>query len=198
MSDAKYVSSKAARDTLGVCNKTLRSWATSGKLDFILTDGGWRRYNVSKYLKQNDLLERKKICYCRVSSYDQKNDLATQVSYLMKKYPDYEIIKDIGSGINFKRKGLRKLIELAINNELSEVVVTFKDRLCRIGYELIQFIFEKYSNAKIIIENDKYKLPQEEITEDLIEIITVYSSKLYGSRSNKKKDDLLDKVEQTK
>jgi predicted site-specific integrase-resolvase len=194
MSDAKYVSSKAARDTLGVCNKTLRSWATSGKLDFILTDGGWRRYNVSKYLKQNDLLERKKICYCRVSSYDQKNDLATQVSYLMKKYPDYEIIKDIGSGINFKRKGLRKLIELAINNELSEVVVTFKDRLCRIGYELIQFIFEKYSNAKIIIENDKYKLPQEEITEDLIEIITVYSSKLYGSRSNKKKDDLLDKV----
>jgi predicted site-specific integrase-resolvase len=152
MSDTeKYVNSKTARETLGVCNKTLRNWANTGKLDFILTEGGWRKYNISKYLKCNNLQNKKKICYARVSSYDQKSDLSQQICFLTEKYPDHEIIKDIGSGINFKRKGLKKLIEMAINNELDEVVVTYKDRLCRIGYELIEFIFSKYSDAKIII-----------------------------------------------
>lgn len=118
-------------------------------------------------------------------SSDQKKDLDEQINFLSSKYPEYEIIADIGSGINFKRKGLQKIIELAINNELEEVVVTYKDRLCRIGYDLIEFMLEKYSKTKITIVNDEFKLPQEEITEDLIEIITVYSSKLYGSRSHK-------------
>jgi putative resolvase len=187
MSD-EYVNSATARKKLGVCNKTLRNWALSNKIDFILTEGGWRKYNVNKYMKKNSLLEKKKICYARVSSYDRKEDLSRQIVYLTERYPDHEIIKDIGSGINFKRKGLQKLIELAINNELEEVVITYKDRLCRIGYELIEFIFEKYSKTKITIVNDEYKLHHQDITEDLIEIITVYSSKIHGSRSYKKEE----------
>ena len=185
MSESKYTTSKVARAKLGVCNKTLRSWALNGKVDFILTEGKNRRYNVDKYLKDHNLTTKKKICYARVSSHDQKKDLDEQINFLSSKYPEYEIIADIGSGINFKRKGLQKIIELAINNELEEVVVTYKDRLCRIGYDLIEFMLEKYSKTKITIVNDEFKLPQEEITEDLIEIITVYSSKLYGSRSHK-------------
>jgi predicted site-specific integrase-resolvase len=185
MSESKYTTSKVARAKLGVCNKTLRSWALNGKVDFILTEGKNRRYNVDKYLKEHNLTTKKKICYARVSSHDQKKDLDEQINFLSSKYPEYEIIADIGSGINFKRKGLQKIIELAINNELEEVVVTYKDRLCRIGYDLIEFMLEKYSKTKITIVNDEFKLPQEEITEDLIEIITVYSSKLYGSRSHK-------------
>ena len=185
MAESKYTTSKVARAKLGVCNKTLRSWALNGKVDFILTEGKNRRYNVDKYLKEHNLTTKKKICYARVSSHDQKKDLDEQINFLSSKYPEYEIIADIGSGINFKRKGLQKIIELAINNELEEVVVTYKDRLCRIGYDLIEFMLEKYSKTKITIVNDEFKLPQEEITEDLIEIITVYSSKLYGSRSHK-------------
>lgn len=185
MADINYVDSKTARNKLNVCNKTLRNWALAGKIDFILTEGGWRKYNIDKYFKKNNLFEKKKVCYCRVSSHDQKNDLANQVSYLMNKYPDHEIITDIGSGINFKRKGLRKLIDMSINNELEEIVVTYKDRLCRIGYNLLEFIFDR-SKTRIIIENAEFKRPEEEITSDLIEIITVYSSKLYGSRSYKK------------
>jgi predicted site-specific integrase-resolvase len=177
-----YVNSKTAREKLGVCNRTLRNWAIQGKVDFILTDGGWRKYNVDKYLRKNNLQTKKKICYARVSSYDRKSDLARQIAYLTEKFPDHEIIKDIGSGINFKRKGLQKIIELAISGELEEVVVTYKDRLCRIGYDMIEFIFEKYSKAKITIVNDEFKLPHQEITEDLIEIITVYSSKIHGTR----------------
>lgn len=186
--NAEYVNSATARKKLGVCNRTLRTWALNGKVDHILTEGGWRKYNVDKYLKQNNLLEKKKICYARVSSYDRKEDLARQIAYLAERYPDHEIIKDIGSGINFKRKGLQKIIELAINNELEEVVVTYKDRLCRIGYDLLEFIFDKYSKTKIIIVNETFKRPQEEITADLIEIITVYSSKIHGSRSYKNEE----------
>ena len=191
MADASYVQPVIARKRLGVCNKTLRKWVDDGKIDAIFTDGGWRKYNVDKFLQQNNKTERKKVCYCRVSSTDQKKDLSNQISYLMSKYPEHELIKDIGSGINFKRKGLQQLVDLAIHNQLDEVVVTHKDRLCRIGYELLEFIFFKYSNASINIENEEIKLPQQEVTEDLIEIITVYSSKLYGSRSykNSKKED---------
>ena len=181
----EYVTSAVARKKLGVCNRTLRNWAWNGKIDHTLTEGGWRKYNVDKYMKKNDMFEKKNVCYARVSSYDRKEDLARQISYLTERYPEYDIIKDIGSGINFKRTGLQKLIKLAINNELGEVVVTYKDRLCRIGYDLIEFIFEKYSKAKITIVNDEFKLPHQEITEDLIEIITVYSSKIHGSRSYK-------------
>jgi predicted site-specific integrase-resolvase len=109
-------------------------------------------------MKKHKLIEKKKICYARVSSYDRKEDLDRQIQYLTEKYPDHEPITDIGSGINFKRKGLQKIIELAISDDLSEVVVTYKDRLCRIGYDLIEFILKKYSNAEIKIENDEFKL----------------------------------------
>lgn len=186
--EEKYVNSATARAKLGVCNKTLRSWAIKGKVDVIFTEGGWRKYNINKYLKDNNLLPRKKICYARVSSHDRKDDLVRQVSFLTEKYPEYEIIKDIGSGINFKRKGLQKIIEYAVNNELDEVVITYKDRLCRIGFDLIEFILEKYSKTKITIINDEDKLPYQDITDDLIEIVTVYSSKIHGTRSYKKTD----------
>ena len=185
MNNVKYITSKKARETLGICNKTLVTYAKAGKIDFITTNGGWRKYNIDKYLRKNDSHNKKKIIYARVSSHDRKDDLARQISFLVEKYPDYEIIKDIGSGVNFKRKGLQKIIELSINNELAEVVVAYKDRLCRIGYDLLEFIFDKYSKTKIIIVNDEIKLPHQEITEDLIEIITVYSSKIHGTRSYK-------------
>lgn len=182
----KYYSSKETCEILGICRKTLQNWANKNKIKFIRTEGGWRKYDLDNYLNKNSLNEKIKVCYCRVSSYDQKEDLARQVSYLTSKYPQYEIIKDIGSGINFKRKGLLKLIDLAIENKLEEVVITYKDRLCRIGYNLLEHIIKSYSNAKIIVENLENKSSSQEITEDLIEIITVYSSKLYGSRNYKK------------
>lgn len=185
----KYISSKTAREKLNVCNKTLRNWAEQGKIDHIRTDGGFRRYNIDKYLKINNLLPKKKICYARVSTHEQKNDLVNQIKNLVEKYPDYEIIKDIGSGINFKRPGLQKIIQLAINNEIEEVVVTYKDRLCRIGFDLLEFILKQYSKAKITMLYDKVQFPHEVITEDLIEIITVYGAKIHSSRAkeNRKK-----------
>ena len=183
----EYVSVEEAHKALGVCKRTLKNYAKLGKIDFITTDSGWRKYNIRKYLTEHNKNTKKKVCYCRVSSSDRKDDLKRQVKSLINKYPTHEIITDIGSGINFKRKGLQKIIEMAINNELDELVVTYKDRLCRIGYDLLEFIFKKYSRTNIIIENGDKKNINEEITNDLIEIITVYSSKIYGARSHKNK-----------
>jgi len=106
---------------------------------------------------------------------------------MKNKYPNHEILYDIGSGINFNRPNLKKIINYGINKKLEELVIAYKDRLCRIGYELIEYMLKEYSNTKIIIVNDEIKSPEKELTDDLIEIITVFSSKLYGMRSYKNK-----------
>ncbi len=181
----RFVTSAEARKTLNLTSDTLRAYDRDGKIETIRNAGGRRLYNVSKFIKDNNLdCLKKNIIYCRVSSYDRKEDLERQEKKLKELYPEYEIIKDIGSGINFKRKGLQQIIELAISNQINNLVINHKDRLCRIGYELIEFILKKYSNTNIIIVENSGVCKTEEITKDLIEIITVYSSKIHGSRRN--------------
>lgn len=186
-----YVDTKTAKKILGVCTKTLQTYDKEDKIEVLRTEGGRRRYNVKKFLKDNNIEISKKfkknIIYCRVSSHDRKDDLQRQVDFLKEKYKDNydEIITDIGSGINFKRKGLQKIIDYAIKDELNNVYVTYRDRLCRIGYDMIEYMLEKYSKANIIIYNKENKSANEEITNDLIEIITVYSSKIHGKRNNR-------------
>jgi predicted site-specific integrase-resolvase len=147
-------------------------------------------YNLDKYLKiQNTSLEiKKRICYCRVSSKKQKEDLARQVEYMKNKYPDYDIITDIGSGLNYNRIGLKKILELAINNEIEEIVIAYKDRLTRFGYELIEWIIEKYSGGKITIVNkSEEETPADELTKDITTIMNVYVAKINGLRKYKNK-----------
>ena len=105
-----------------------------------------------------------------------------------EKYPGYEIIKDIGSGINMKRDGLNKIIDLAIKGELEELVIAYKDRLARFGYEMIERIIEEYSNGKItIINKSEEETPAEEITKDIVLIMNVYVAKINGLRKYKNK-----------
>jgi predicted site-specific integrase-resolvase len=105
-----------------------------------------------------------------------------------KKYPNHRIIEDIGSGLNMKRKGLKELIELAIEGKVKEVVITYKDRLTRFGYELIEWLIEKYSDGTIkVINKNEEETPEEEITKDIIQIMNVYVAKINGRRKNKTK-----------
>ena len=194
-----YYTPKEASEKLGVHWQTLKNWEKQGKIKSIRSPGGKRYYDINDFINKienktinkelNDILERKKICYCRVSSYSQKKELENQIKYMTRKYPKHEILYDIGSGINFNRPNLNKIINYAIKNELEEIAISYKDRLCRIGYELIEKIFKEYSNINIIIENNEIKSSEEELTNDLIEIITVFSSKLYGIRSYKLKEN---------
>ena len=200
-----YYTPKDASKKLGVHWQTLRNWEKQGKIKTIRSPGGKRYYDINNFMtdiennsdiKENhnsDVKEnkniRRKICYCRVSSYSQKPELENQIKYMTEKFPNHEILYDIGSGINFNRSNLNKIINYGIKNELEELAIAYKDRLCRIGYELIEKILIENSNTNIIIENDEIKSPEEELTNDLIEIITVFSSKLYGIRSYKSKKD---------
>ena len=102
---------------------------------------------------------------------------------MKEKYPDYEIISDVGSGINFKRKGLKKIIDYGIQGKLENLAVAYKDRLCRIGFDLVETILTEYSNTNIIIENDVASSPEEDVVKDLIQIITVFSARIHGLRS---------------
>jgi len=191
MDRTNYVTPSKACEILGVHYKTLYNWTDRGQIETIRTPGGKRLYNVAKYIKENKnindnkILIKRKICYCRVSTYGQKDDLTRQVEYMKKKYPTYELIKDIGSGLNFKRKGLQKIIDYAINGEIEELVIAYKDRLCRYGYDMIKHIIETHSNGKIIVLNKINLSPTEELTQDLVSIINVFSARLNGLRKYK-------------
>jgi len=147
-------------------------------------------YNVNKYLKvlKVENVNKKNICYCRVSSVKQKEDLNRQIKYMEEKYPNHEIIKDIGSGINMNRIGLNKIIDLGIKGEINELVIAYKDRLTRFGYEMIERIIKEYSNGKIIIVNkNEEETPTEELTKDILSIMNVYVAKVNGLRKYKTK-----------
>jgi len=204
----EFVRPKNAAKHFGVGLPILRGWERDGKIKSIRTKGinGHRRYNISSYKNsniepifnesrsiQNDNIKqlnvtKKKYCYIRVSSNKQKDDLRRQEEYIKSIYPTYEIIKDIGSGLNFKRAGLISLFEESARGCVEEVVVAYKDRLCRFGFDLI-FWFFTYYNVKLTILNKNNQTPDEELTGDLLSIIHVFSCRANGSRKYKKKEN---------
>ncbi len=193
----KYISIKEASQMFGVTTTTLRRWEKNKVfLPHHRTVGKHRRYKISSVLdlinpKRVDEPNRKTVCYARVSTHSQKNDLVRQAEVLNKycidnNYKNIEAINDLGSGLNFKKKGLNKLIKLIINNEVDKIILTHKDRLVRFGTDLIINIAKHYNTETIIINNVS-KTFEEELSSDVLEIITVFSAKLYGSRSHKNK-----------
>lgn len=190
----KYYSIAEFSKILNVSAQTLRNWDKSGKLKPHHTGPSGYRYYSQEQLNQvlniQPNLNRKTIGYCRVSSNKQKNDLERQIEnmnlYLMAQGKPFEIISDIGSGINYKKKGLRQLIQQITQGKVEKVVVLYKDRLLRFGFELIEYIANLHHCEIEIVDTTK-KSEQEELVEDLIQIITVFSCKLQGKRANKAK-----------
>ena len=186
---------KAAKE-LGVAISTLHRWEANGKLIPIRTEGGHRRYDLSKIrpeaLNLFDVELRKTIAYARVSSHDQKDDLERQKQvlelYCAKQGWSFEIVSDLGSGMNYNKKGLQKLLNGILDDSVGRLVITHKDRLLRFGAELIFSICDA-KNVEVVIINtgDEALSFEEELAGDVLEIITVFSARLYGSRSGKNK-----------
>lgn len=186
----EYVPARKAREILGLSDGTLRHMDQCGDISVIRTPGGKRLYNVQKFIRERcengrEADTRKRICYCRVSSANQRPDLQRQVDYLQSKYPTHEIIKDIGSGLNFKRKGLKTILDYAYKGILGEVVVAYKDRLCRFGFDLLEHIFKTQSNADIVVLNQVHLSPEEELSRDILQILTIFSARMHGLRKYK-------------
>ena len=185
---------------LGVTPKTVRLWEKEGKISSIKTEGGHRRFYPSEVLK-NKKQSNITIGYARVSTSEQKDDLDRQKKilelYCAEKGWECEIISDIGSGINYNKKGLERLIKLICLGEIERLVVSHKDRLLRFGSEIIFSICEQHNVEIVIINKSINSTFEEELTNDVLEIITVFSSKLYGSRSHKNKK-IIDKINEVK
>ena len=185
-----YVNTKEACKLYQVSVSTLRRWDKKNRIDTIRTPSNIRLYatNVYKEAISNSsyVTQKQKICYCRVSSNSQKNDLQRQIEYMQSKFPQHTIIQDIGSGINWKRNGLQTILELAMSDKLEEVVVAHKDRLCRFAFELICWILEKYG-VKLVVLNETIHSTEQELAEDLLSIIHVFSCKQMGKRRYKTK-----------
>ncbi len=189
---SKHYSIREFSKILGVSAQTLRNWDKKGTLKpHHTSSNGYRYYSheqLNKVLNVTPNLDRLTVGYCRISSNKQKDDLEIQVEsmrmYLISKGKPFEIITDIGSGINYKKKGLREIIKLITQNKVDKVVVIYKDRLLRFGFELIEYIASLY-NCEIEIVDNTEKSEQQELVEDLVQIITVFSYKSQGKRANK-------------
>ena len=199
----KYYSSKTVTKILGVTAQTLRNWDREGKLKpAYVKSNGYRYYSEDSILSYTQERKTKKdlnvVGYARVSSKKQSDDLERQVNklktYLDSKYSDYEIITDIGSGINYTKPGLKKLIEKINRKEVDLIVVLYKDRLLRFGFELVEY-FAELNNVKIEVLDKIDKNQDQELVEDLVQIITVFSCKIQGKRKNKTKE-LIDEFSQ--
>lgn len=165
----------------GITPRTLYQWGYEGKIEYIWSKGGHRRY----ILRNGELSssKRRNICYCRVSSQNQRDDLKRQQEFFRLEYPQHEIVSDIGSGINFKRKNFRALLESILSGEIESIVVTHRDRLLRFGFPLIEQIC-KSKNTKILCVNSEKQTSEQELISDLVSIITVFTSRVHGRRSH--------------
>ncbi len=191
----ELLSIKQAAAFLGIHPDTLRIWDNNGKIKSIRTNGGHRRYEKSDLIRfrtKNKAEEKLTIAYARVSSSSQKEDLNRQIDmlsmYCTYKGYSFKVISDIGSGLNYNKKGLKELIELIESEQCQRIVINYKDRLLRFGFELIEQIC-KIHNVRIeIINQTKEENENMELVDDVLSIITVYSAKLYGARSHKNKE----------
>jgi predicted site-specific integrase-resolvase len=198
----KYYSIGKFSEAIGKTPKTLRLWDKENKLKPAhVTAGGTRYYSQEQldvFCGIKKLTNKKIIGYGRVSSYKQKDDLDRQIenvkTYMIAKGYSFEVITDIGSGINYNKKGLNKLIDMITNYEVEKIVILYKDRLLRFGFELIENLCNKYGVIIEIIDNSP-KTEEQELVEDLVQIITVFSCKLQGKRANKAKRIIKELIE---
>lgn len=183
----RYVSGAVLAKQYGVSKTSARRWRIAGLLRSIQTPGGHHRYLLDDIVAIRDrTTPRRRIAYCRVSSSKQKDDLCRQVQSFKDSHPHHEIVKDIGSGINFKRKGFLRLVDSILRGDVEEIVIAHRDRLCRFAFDFLEWICKRGS-ARIVVQDQVIRSSEHELTQDLVAIIHVFSCKLHGSRRYKNK-----------
>lgn len=189
---SRFIKIGKAAQVLGVSIQTLRRWETQGDIQpDRKTLGGTRYYDLDKLIGLKDSVCDLTVAYARVFSHDQKDDLKRQAqllaNYCLTHGWNYEVIQDLGSGMNYHKKGLKRLLDMILEKKIKRLVLAHKDRLLRFGAELIFALCEARHVEVIIVNQGEDTSFEEELTKDVLEIITVFSARLYGSRSHKNK-----------
>ena len=197
---SRFIAIGGASEALGVSITTLRRWEAEGKLIPERTAAGHRRYDLAKLRPEmfhSGPDERRTVAYARVSSHDQKDDLERQKQvlelYCARQGWTFEVIADLGSGMNYRKKGLKRLLDDVLEGRIGRLVITHKDRLLRFGAELVFAICAAKNVEVVILNQGEDTTFEEDLAQDVLEIITVFSARLYGSRS-RKNQKLLDGV----
>lgn len=180
---AKYVKPNEAASTLGVCLRTLRRWEEEGKINTVRTPSGQRRYDIEKFIKKESEPTggRTTVVYARVSTRPQKADLDRQVERLSTLYPGAEVVKEVGGGLNLRRKGLINLLGRVLRGDIATIVVAHKDRLARFGFDIIEWLCEQF-DCKIVVLNQNSLSPHQELVQDIVAILHSFSSRLDSIR----------------
>ena len=188
---SRFIKIGEAAKILGVSVQTLRRWEETETIIPARKIRGTRYYDYNQLTGVKDRESELTIGYARVSSHDQKKDLERQKnvlsSYCAAKGWSFEIVSDLGSGMNYRKKGLKKLLDAILERKIKRLVLTHKDRLLRFGAELIFALCEVRQVEVVIINQGDESSFEEELAKDVLEIITVFSARLYGARSHKNK-----------
>ena len=174
-----HVTSREAERRLGVSAATLRRWAKAGKIEHHVTPGGQRRHDVDAHLHGH--AEPVTVACARVSSPRQRDDLERQVAFLRARYPDAEVVTDIGGGLNWKRRGLVALLERLRAGAKLRLVVAHKDRLARFGFDLVAWFVEA-NGGEVVVLGHTDSSPERELVEDLPAVVHSFSCRLPGLR----------------
>lgn len=177
----KYVTSKEACQYLGVSTSTLRRWDAEGKIRTIRTPGGQRRYCVEAY----EQTAKPTVLYARVSTHSQKDDLQRQAEFLRQAYPTGELIQEVGSGLNFRRRKLISILERVYKGDVGCLVCAYPDRVVRFGFPLVEWLCQQ-AGCQLVVLNERNLSPEQELVEDILSILHCFSARLYGLRKYKK------------
>ena len=195
----EYIPILEASKITGLSIQTIRKLGDKKEIKCFKTPSGHRRFNkqdLEKFCDSNTINEEKpentqvNYIYTRVSSKKQLDDLSRQIKYIQERnseYSSYISISDIASGINFKRKGLQTILDSCIQGVIGEVIVAHRDRLSRFGFDLIKLIIEKAGGTITVIDDTQHKSTEQELAEDLLSIIHIYSCGQMGKGSYKTK-----------
>ncbi|CAM9708356.1 unnamed protein product, partial [Chrysoparadoxa australica] len=174
-----YVSASQLKKDLSITGQSLRRWGKAGDIRTIRTPGGHFRYHVEDVQRavgttvvasDKATKDRRKIIYARVSSGKQKDDLKRQEEKLREHYPSHEVITDVASGINFKRKGFLRLVDSVLRGDVEELVVSHRDRLCRFAFDFVAWICDR-GDTRLVVQDAHISSAEQELTEDLVSLL---------------------------
>ncbi len=193
-----FISVKEASEYSGLDNQTIRKMFDLSQICGYKTPTGFRRIDVTSLEKmchpdisdvKVDDSTKENFLYARVSTKKQMDDLSRQIEFLQRpEYIDYILIQDVGSGINFKRKGLARILDSCLQGNVGEVVIAHRDRLCRFAFELIETLITKAGGSIKVLDSDKDTSEQKELAEDLLSIIHIFNCRQMGKRSYNNKN----------
>lgn len=182
----EYVTPREAAKKLGVHVGSLRRWESEGRITAIKTPSGHRRYAIGEVERLSGSEPRiNTVLYARVSTNSQRDDLQRQIEFLKSKYPEAEVVSEIGSGLNYRRRKFLTILERVFKGDIQQIVVAYPDRLVRFGFELVRWVCEKHSGCILVLNECKLS-PHDELVQDILSILHCFSSRLYGLRKYEK------------